>query len=517
MAEALSARGQVSERSRSAAYALAVLGSGEFSAVVADATECPSTLQRLCQSASAQGVAPFLYGPPPGESMLLRAFRWGVRDFFLAPWADAGPVADRLDGALGQLARERASGTAELQVALSDLRAEHAALRGMVQTHQETVDESRASHNFDLARMMTIIGSIMDGIVFTDRDGRISLLNPVAEDLLGVKAFLVTGKHIEELRGQSELVEPLLEDRGRASEQEITRTIEVHHSEQDLIYIKTVTSRVTDYRGDFAGVLTVLQDVTTDYKSDQLKNQYLSIVAHELRTPLTGIKTFSTMMAKAVLGDLNERQLRAVEAIREQSLQLEHQIDKLINLGYLDSNEYGRDLEVFDVHEFIAAAAAPFERPSADRGIVFEVRCPRDLRLRADRADLKRALQALIENAIKFTPERGEVSVLAQEDDEHVMVSVRDAGIGIDPRYQRRIFEKFFQVEDPLTRHHGGAGLGLFVASQIIKAHESRIEVRSELGMGAEFSFRLPTYAENRASAVAGATAAPAAGGSPRE
>jgi signal transduction histidine kinase len=111
--------------------------------------------------------------------------------------------------------------------------------------------------------------------------------------------------------------------------------------------------------------------------------------------------------------------------------------------------------------------------------------------VRADRTDLKRALQALIENAVKFTPDHGRVELAAELEGDAVCFRVRDTGIGIDPRYHKRIFEKFFQVEDPLTRHHGGAGLGLFVARGIIEAHGSKIEVRSELGQGATFAFRL--------------------------
>ena len=110
----------------------------------------------------------------------------------------------------------------------------------------------------------------------------------------------------------------------------------------------------------------------------------------------------------------------------------------------------------------------------------------------ADRADLRRACQALIENAVKFTPDGGAVQVVIERRGTEVRFVVRDTGIGIDPRYHRRIFEKFFQVEDPLTRHHGGAGLGLFVAKGIVESHGSRIEVQSQLGRGAEFSFALP-------------------------
>ncbi|MBL9077701.1 MAG: PAS domain-containing protein [Planctomycetes bacterium] len=357
--------------------------------------------------------------------------------------------------------------------------------------------ETQETFFLDLSRMMNIITNIMDGIVFVDRGGNVTLMNPAAEDLLGTKSFVAIGKPIAALPGRPDLVSTLVADHVRlATQKEVIQTVEVHHNEQDLIYVKCMTSRVLDYRGQPAGVLTVLRDVTAEFKTDQLKNQYLSIVAHELRTPLTGIKTFATMLAKGSLGSLGEHQQRVCESIREQSIRLEHQIDKLINLGNLESADYGQDREVVSVADFAAGLLAPFEQPARDRHIELTFRVEgADRSLFADRADLRRACQALIENAVKFAKDGGHVEVrIASAPDGGLRFGVRDDGIGIDPRYHRRIFEKFFQVEDPLTRHHGGAGLGLFVARGIVEAHGSRIEISSQLGSGADFSFVLPLY-----------------------
>ncbi|MHC4078181.1 MAG: sensor histidine kinase [Planctomycetota bacterium] len=353
---------------------------------------------------------------------------------------------------------------------------------------------------------MTMISQIMDGIVYADTEDRIKLMNPVAEELLGLKSFMAMGRTIAELEAENELTASLLVDRKKARELgKISRTVEVHHNEQDLLYIKVTTSVVLNQHDTFSGTLTVLEDVTSNYKSDQLKNQYLSIVAHELRTPLTGIKTFATMMVKGSLGELNEPQQRVMESIREQSLRLEHQIDKLINLGYIDSDEYAQDLQVVDVRELTSATVAPFEQIAKDRDISLRTHLPDEnthgsIYIQADQTDLKRSLQAIVENAVKFTPDGGSVDFAATISGNEVVFSIQDTGIGIDPRYHGRIFEKFFQVEDPLTRHHGGAGLGLFVAQGVLDAHGSEIEVESELGKGARFTFRLQKYDDKAGS-----------------
>lgn len=344
---------------------------------------------------------------------------------------------------------------------------------------------------------MTTISDIMDGVVFVGRSGNVTMMNPVAEDLLGTKAFVAVGSPLAALRGRDELLQTLVADHGRLQGgKETVHTVEVHHSEKDLLYIKCRTRQALDHHGRPCGAISLLSDVTDDFKTDQLKNQYLSIVAHELRTPLTGIKTFATMLAKGTLGALNERQHRVCESMREQSVRLEHQIDKLINLGNLESADYGQDREVVSVADFAAGLLLPFEQPARDRRITLSQRVDAtDANLYADRADLRRACQALIENAVKFARDGGRVDVRFERTaDGRLVFGVTDDGIGIDPRYQRRIFEKFFQVEDPLTRHHGGAGLGLFVARGIVEAHGSRIEVSSQLGRGADFSFTLPLH-----------------------
>lgn len=446
--------------------------------------------ERLVEAARRHGVPLLLAGEHAAVGLYERALAVGA----FGALANDGTAAQ--DAAL--LARLAAAhGDADpLHEEVRRLRFQSEELRRRCAQQAERFQDNQETFFLDLSRMMTIITNIMDGIVFVDRAGNVTLMNPVAEDLLGAKSFVAIGKPLASLQGRRDLLQTLAADHARmGTQKEVVQTVEVHHSEQDLLYIKCMTSRVLDYRGQPAGVLTVLRDVTAEFKTDQLKNQYLSIVAHELRTPLTGIKTFATMMTKGTLGPLTERQSRVCDSIREQSVRLEHQIDKLINLGNLESADYGQDREVIPVVEFAAGMLAPFEQPARDRHIQLSFHVdPTEDCLFADRADLRRACQALVENAVKFARDGGVVEVGIERHGDELRFRVKDDGIGIDPRYHRRIFEKFFQVEDPLTRHHGGAGLGLFVARGIVEAHGSRIEVSSQLGQGADFSFALPVH-----------------------
>ena len=406
-----------------------------------------------------------------------------------------GPDGRALDATVARV-RARREVRARRRNELEVWRVQSEELQRRCKQQAERFQQTQETFYLDLSRMMTIITNIMDGIVYVDGTGGVTMMNPVAEELLDVRSFMAIGKPVTELDGQDELVAALVADHARLSEagsREVVQTVEVHDGEHDLRYIKCMTSAVLDYRGQPAGAMSVLRDVTAEHKTDQLKNQYLSIVAHELRTPLTGIKTFATMMAKGALGGLTEQQGRVCDTIKEQSIRLEHQIDKLVNLGNLESADYGQDREIFELEDFVAGMLLPFEQPARDRDIDLQLRCDVEgASLLGDRSDLRRACQALIENAVKFTRDGGRVTVSIEEGDDGPTFHVRDDGVGVDLRYQQRIFEKFFQVEDPLARHHGGAGLGLFVAQGIVEAHGSRIQVSSELGAGADFFFTLP-------------------------
>ena len=430
-----------------------------------------------------------------GPSLHL-AMQLGVRDYLALPFSKEGEESRKILELVEQyklsveLSRMRhTEGVQGLRNQVSELKE-----RYLLQNRSHT--EAQDVFYLDLSRMMTIIDNIRDGIIFTDAEGKITLLNPIAEQLLGVKPIVAIGKRLRHLELESELLVQLQQDQHQAmiNGDGSDRIVEIHH-DSSLRYFQIATTSVHDYKGSFAGILTVLKDVTHEQITEDNKNQYLSIVSHELRTPLTGIKTFATLLARGALGELGENQQGVVESIREQALRLEHEIDKIICLGRIESGEFAMDLEVFPMVDLLDLAVSPFDQVAREADVQFRFDMPAFCPLvRADREDLRRALQALIENAIKFTPSGGCVDINVLEESDSVIVYVRDNGPGIDKRYQGRIFEKFFQVEDPLTRHHGGAGLGLCVARGVASAHGGEILLESDLGKGACFGIRLPKF-----------------------
>ena len=154
--------------------------------------------------------------------------------------------------------------------------------------------------------------------------------------------------------------------------------------------------------------------------------------------------------------------------------------------------------------DIVKRVATPFENDAREQGIRLRVEDDTEGALvSANARDVRRAIRALMENALKFTPEGGEVILRIEAEPDHVLFEVVDTGIGIASQDHEVIFETFIQLENPLTRKHGGSGLGLCFVAEILKAHGTRVEVKSELGNGATFRFRLPRVQEESGGELA--------------
>lgn len=250
-------------------------------------------------------------------------------------------------------------------------------------------------------------------------------------------------------------------------------------------------------------------DQATDAgRTADLKRRFLSAVAHELRTPLTVIKTFVTVLERGAHGPVNTDQAEVLEHVQIEADRLAHEIDKLLSLARLESEDFSPDRAAVPV----SVVLRPIEKRLRARArevrveLLIRVDDP-GLQVYADPQDISRVLLALTENALKFTAEGGRVVVHVVPEGNDVRFEVLDSGIGIDPRHHARIFEMFSQVENPLNRRYRGAGIGLSYAARIVEAHGARIEVRSLLGDGSSFSFLLPSALEADTQGITSASA----------
>ena len=252
-----------------------------------------------------------------------------------------------------------------------------------------------------------------------------------------------------------------------------------------------------------------------------IKSDFLSTVSHELRTPLTVIKGYISLIKNQRLGSVNEQQLKGLTIADERADHLNSLISDLLDLSRIELDRYEVRQEVLNFAALAKVTADSMLPLFKKKGVRFKTRIPSGiLQVYADKQKVSQVLTNLLSNAMKFTPVQGEVILEALPDVEEgacgasienwparrdfIQVNVRDTGIGLDEDEADKIFDKFYQVDNSITREYGGTGLGLCIARNIVDLHHGRMWVKSKKGEGSVFSFALP-----KASSALSAAAAP--------
>jgi signal transduction histidine kinase len=232
----------------------------------------------------------------------------------------------------------------------------------------------------------------------------------------------------------------------------------------------------------------------------QLKANFISNVSHELRTPLTHIKGYVELLITESLGPITEEQRHALQVSQQSTNRLETLIEDLIMVSLASRGELSIKQENVDIGRLANLAIRSSWGQAQARGVSLRADLDENVPLvQADSQKIAWALNQLVDNAVKFTPSNGSVTVTVKRDGENlVVVSVTDTGIGIPPNRIQDIFEPFHQLDSSATRHYGGTGLGLSLVRQIVEAHGSMLDVQSAEGHGSTFKFPLLAAIESR-------------------
>jgi PAS domain S-box-containing protein len=333
-------------------------------------------------------------------------------------------------------------------------------------------------------RSFAILANIADGIVAVDREGQVVLWNQAAEEITGVPQEEALGHPPAQVLGRE------LESVGDAPSGD--RLVPIVRGGQD-VWLSVTEAVMRDPAGLVAGRIFAFRDISADRLVEQMKSDFVSAVSHELRTPLTSIYGFAeTLLRQDVLFGEEERRtfLRYIASESERLTQI---VDALLNVARLDTGDLQVALMPTDVSALVSEVVATAQEASAvEHSFVLDV--PEGpLAAEADGDKLRQILAVLLDNAVKYSPAGGTVTVAARRNADRVEVQVADEGIGIPAAEQDRIFRKFYRAEAS-TRDGGagGTGLGLFIAQGLVEAMGGRIVVRSAEGEGSTFSFELP-------------------------
>jgi two-component system phosphate regulon sensor histidine kinase PhoR len=356
-----------------------------------------------------------------------------------------------------------------------------------VERRLAAAEAARLRHRANLSRADAMMQSIGDAVVLLDGDGRIVQLNPPAGALFGLPVEACLGRELSTLPIETALRDALAWQ-GPTGPAANSRRRVVLRRDGRVVDVSRVPLESAAFGA--TGAFAVVRDVTAEVRVQELKHHYLGVIAHELRTPLTALQSFSACLARQPAAD--GRRGALLEAMQGQLTRLERQIDRLLLLAELDRESATPSATPFQVAAPIGEAVALCRASAAEKGVVL-ADSPLDGALEAvgSADDLRRAVVELTENAVKFTPSGGRVEVSASLESGEVAVVVRDSGIGIAPDHHETIFAGFRQLEDPMTRVHDGAGLGLSLAARMVAANGGRITVDSLPGAGATFTVRL--------------------------
>jgi two-component system phosphate regulon sensor histidine kinase PhoR len=331
-------------------------------------------------------------------------------------------------------------------------------------------------------RSFAILANIADGIVAVDREGAVVLWNAAAEQITGVLADDALG------RTPMQVLQRTLESETDTPQGD--RLVPIMRGREEVL-LSVTEAVMRDPAGAVAGRIFAFRDISADRLVEQMKSDFVSTVSHELRTPLTSIYGFAeTLLRRDVMfGDEERRTFLGYIASESQRLTVI--VDALLNVARLDTGDLQVELVPTDVRSVVSEVVAGVHEPTAN-GHKFVLDLPESpLAAHADRDKLRQILSALLDNAVKFSPYGGRVTVAARRTDDVVEVTVGDEGVGIPQSEHERIFRKFYRGGDASS----GTGLGLFIAQGLVSAMGGHITVESEEGKGSQFTFDLPVAA----------------------
>lgn len=364
-------------------------------------------------------------------------------------------------------------------------------------------------------QMTTIVDCLGEGLIVVDTNDQILYFNPAAKYLLNFNETTQFPNRFTELLRTTKLT--VLEN---VQEQAVRATVEINlDQEGENRILRVVTSQFSsigeitqshsgsDQNQNMTGMIYVFDDITREHEIDKMKSDFVALVSHELRTPLTSIIGFISLILDGKVGPLNEVQKQSLSRAHRQSKRLATMINDLLDISRIESGRIVMKLEPVDLID-IAQQRVEELKPQADEKILkLDLNIQPDLPQPSGDAEyLGQILTNLIGNAIKFTPQNGEVDVNISrkgypredyigniDDDDGIHVEVIDTGPGIPEQDRENVFDKFRQLGNIQTREQGGSGLGLSIAQGFVEAHKGKIWVDAgKNDIGCNFQFWIP-------------------------
>lgn len=347
------------------------------------------------------------------------------------------------------------------------------------------LQESQSTTESEQRKLASVLENMTDGVISTDRKGRVSLINDSALMMLRMTRDLVLNRPISSILGleQEYTFEDLIQ---------IKDSIALDFSTEKEPYILRATFSVTQRETGFVnGLIVVLHDNTEQEKIDMERREFVSNVSHELRTPLTTMRSYLDALAEGAWKneEIAPSFLRVTQTETERMIRL---VNDLLKLSRMDSKEYELNTEWVEFNHFFNSIIERFEF-SKSQNVHFKRLLPSaDMFVEIDTDKMTQVIDNIISNALKYSPDGGDVRFGVTTSGTFIKVMISDDGMGIPKANVNRIFDRFYRADRARSRAMGGTGLGLAIAKEMIIAHGGNIWAESEEGKGTTIFFTLP-------------------------
>ena len=357
------------------------------------------------------------------------------------------------------------------------------------------IEEEQAVTETERRKLATIIESMMDGIITTDNNGRIILINTSAEDMLGGRNDeIFIGKDVLKILNitEYESIEEILEA-------EDSLLVNASKSDEELL-LRAEISKIekedkedlTQMSTELEGYIIVLYDVTDQERQEKERREFVSTVSHELRTPLTTMNSYIEALEEGVLED-KELAPQFIDTIHKETTRMIRMVNELMQLGKMDIKEEHYEKEFIDINKMLEQITDRFALTHPEKNFIKHI-SKTPIFVEGDQDKLTQVFDNIVNNAIKYSPDGKNITVRVRQNYHHnrVSISIKDEGVGIPLVHIDKIFNRFYRVDKSRQRSMGGTGLGLALAKTIVEAHKGRIWAQSREGYGSIIFVILP-------------------------
>ncbi|MCL6448177.1 MAG: phosphate regulon sensor histidine kinase PhoR [Armatimonadetes bacterium] len=339
-----------------------------------------------------------------------------------------------------------------------------------------------------------ILNSMTDGVIALNKNGEVLFINPVVEKIFGISQLSSYGKNILGVVRNYD-VERLLE-RALKTGKPLTREIKLIYPEPKVFNLHAAP--LQGQGAEQGGIVVLLRDITERKRLEEMRSEFVANVSHELRTPLTSLRGYLETLLDGAIEDPAATR-RFLEIMNKETERLTRLVDDLLDLSKIEERRVVHRWQPVQLVENINRVVTMFRPQANEKNLELTAEVPADLpAVHGDPDMLTQVLINLVDNAVKYTPAGGKVTIRAGTAGGDVRVSVEDTGIGIPPESLPRIFERFYRVDKARSRELGGIGVGLAIVKHIIRAHGGKTYVESAVGKGSTFSFTLPVEEVNK-------------------